>query len=208
MNLILLRHGEATDNVKELISDKEIYWSVLTEKGKETVMESINYLPININKVYVSPLPRTIQTANYVYEKYPNVEFIIDDRIREIKYGKYTHKKNNEELDEVRNKQIKGDYFTRFGDYGENKYDIELRLSEFLIDIYINHKDDETILIVTHGSISSYIKRILKVKSLHLQTGKLEILNDIDFEPTFKNMELLNSMKNKHDKDIVIKRNI
>lgn len=208
MNLILLRHGEATDNVKELISDKEIYWSVLTEKGKETVMESINYLPININKVYVSPLPRTIQTANYVYEKYPNVEFIIDDRIREIKYGKYTHKKNNEELDEVRNKQIKGDYFTRFGDYGENKYDIELRLSEFLIDIYKNHKDDETILIVTHGSISSYIKRILKLKSLHLQTGKLEVFNDIDFEPVFKNIELLNSMKNKHDKDINIKRDI
>lgn len=195
MNLILLRHGEATDNVKELISDKEIYWSVLTEKGKETVMESINYLPININKVYVSPLPRTIQTANYVYEKYPNVEFIIEDRIREIKYGKYTHKKNNEELDEVRNKQIKGDYFTRFGDYGENKYDIELRLSEFLIDIYKNHKDDETILIVTHGSISSYIKRILKLKSLHLQTGKLEVFNDIDFEPAFKNMELLNMIK-------------
>ncbi len=195
MNLILLRHGEATDNVKELISDKEIYWSVLTEKGKETVMESINYLPININKVYVSPLPRTIQTANYVYEKYPNVEFIIEDRIREIKYGKYTHKKNNEELDEVRNKQIKGDYFTRFGDYGENKYDIELRLSEFLIDIYKNHKDDETILIVTHGSISSYIKRILKLKSLHLQTGKLEVFNDIDFEPVFKNIELLNMIK-------------
>ena len=195
MNLILLRHGEATDNVKELISDKEIYWSVLTEKGKETVMESINYLPININKVYVSPLPRTIQTANYVYEKYSDIEFIIDDRIREIKYGKYTHKKNNEELDEVRNKQIKGDYFTRFGDYGENKYDIELRLSEFLIDIYENHKDDETILIVTHGSISSYIKRILKLKSLHLQTGKLEVFNDIDFEPVFKNIELLNMIK-------------
>lgn len=208
MNLILLRHGEATDNVKELISDKEIYWSVLTEKGKETVMESINYLPININKVYVSPLPRTIQTANYVYEKYPDIEFIIDDRIREIKYGKYTHKKNNEELDEVRNKQIKGDYFTRFGDYGENKYDIELRLSEFLIDISKNHKDNETILIVTHGSISSYIKRILKVKSSHLQTGKLEVFNDIDFEPVFKNIELLNSMKNKHDKDINIKRDI
>ena len=195
MNLILLRHGEATDNVKELISDKEIYWSVLTEKGKETVMESIKYLPININKVYVSPLPRTIQTAKYFYVKYPDVEFIIDDRIREIKYGKYTHKKNNEELDEVRNKQIKGDYFTRFGDYGENKYDIELRLSEFLIDIYKNHKDDETILIVTHGSISSYIKRILKLKSLHLQTGKLEVFNDIDFEPVFKNIELLNMIK-------------
>ena len=41
MNIIFMRHGEATDNIKELISDKEIYWSVLTEKGKETVLESI-----------------------------------------------------------------------------------------------------------------------------------------------------------------------
>ena len=35
MNLIFLRHGEATDNVKQLLSDKEIYWSTLTEQGKK-----------------------------------------------------------------------------------------------------------------------------------------------------------------------------
>lgn len=45
LNLIFIRHGEATDNLKELISDKEIYWSILTEKGIETVKESINFLP-------------------------------------------------------------------------------------------------------------------------------------------------------------------
>lgn len=33
MNVIFLRHGEAKDNVKELISDREIYWSTLTEAG-------------------------------------------------------------------------------------------------------------------------------------------------------------------------------
>ena len=37
MNIIFMRHGEATDNVKKLISDKEVYWSTLTRKGKETV---------------------------------------------------------------------------------------------------------------------------------------------------------------------------
>ena len=35
MNIIFMRHGEATDNVKELISDREIYWSVLTKKEKK-----------------------------------------------------------------------------------------------------------------------------------------------------------------------------
>ena len=33
MNIIFMRHGEATDNVLELISDKEIYWSTLTDNG-------------------------------------------------------------------------------------------------------------------------------------------------------------------------------
>lgn len=67
MNLIFMRHGEATDNVKELISDKEIYWSVLTEEGIKTVKESISLLPKEIDIMYVSPLPRTIETAHYVY---------------------------------------------------------------------------------------------------------------------------------------------
>ena len=69
MNLIFLRHGEATDNVKELLSDKEIYWSILTKEGKKQVIDSVNSLQKDIDVMYVSPLPRTIETAHYVYEK-------------------------------------------------------------------------------------------------------------------------------------------
>ena len=162
MNIIFMRHGEATDNVKELISDKEIYWSVLTENGKKTVLESVNALPKNIDKIYVSPFPRTVETAHFVFEKYPNIEVIIEKRLHEIYYGKYSGQKNNEELDQTRVKQIAGDYFTRFGEYGENKFDIETRLCDFLSDVYANNFNDNTILIVSHGSITSYMKRILK----------------------------------------------
>ena len=70
MNIIFMRHGEATDNVKGLISDKEIYWSILTDSGIKTVEESIKDLPDVIDKIYVSPLPRTIETAHLVYKKY------------------------------------------------------------------------------------------------------------------------------------------
>ena len=153
MNLIFMRHGEATDNVKGLISDKEIYWSVLTNGGIKTVMDSVDLLPDSIDAMYVSPFPRTIQTAHYVYEKFPNLKIIIDNRIREIFYGKYSHQKNNDELDEIRKKQVGGDYFIRFGEFGENKYDIEKRLTEFLLDVYNNNDKDNTILIVSHGSI-------------------------------------------------------
>ena len=196
MNLIFMRHGEATDNVKSLISDKEIYWSVLTEEGIKTVKETVNLLPANINTMYVSPFPRTVQTANYVFEKYPNITVQIDNRIREIFYGKYSHTKNNSELDEIRRKQIAGDYFTRFGDFGENKYDIEKRLTEFLLDVYNNNNEDDTILIVSHGSITSYMKRILNVKSEHLEKGKIDIFNNVDFSKLFEHIEKLNKISN------------
>lgn len=192
MNLIFMRHGEATDNVKELISDKEIYWSILTEKGIQTVKESICLLPKEIDMMYVSPLPRTIETAHYVYEKYSPVSVEIDDRIREIKYGKYSHCKNNDDLDEVRKKQIAGDYMIRFGDYGENKLEIEKRLSSFLIDV--SNTNFKNVLIISHGSVISYMKRLLNVKSSHIQKGKVEIFNDVSFDYLLNYFDYLNGM--------------
>lgn len=193
MNLIFMRHGEATDNVNELISDKEIYWSILTEKGVKTVKESIDYLPSDIDIMYVSPLPRTIETAHYVFEKFSSLNVVIDDRIREIQYGKYSHCKNNDELDEVRKKQIDGDYMVRFGDYGENKLDIEMRLSNFLIDVSrLNFKN---VLIVSHGSVISYMKRLLNLKSSHIQKGKVEIFNDVRFDDLLDQLKFLNDIK-------------
>lgn len=94
-------------------------------------------------------------------------------------------------------KQISGDYFTRFGDFGENKYDIEKRLTEFLLDIYNNSDKNSTVLIVSHGSITSYMKRILNVKSQHLKKGKIDIFNNIDFSNLFKHIEILNNINNK-----------
>ena len=180
MNLIFMRHGEATDNVKELISDKEIYWSILTEKGKKAVLESIELLPTSIDIMYVSPFPRTIETAHYVYERYPSIQVIMEDRIREIQYGKYSHCKNNKELDEIRKKQIDGDYLVRFGEYGENRLEIEKRISSFLIDV--SNTKYKNILIISHGSIISYMKRILNLKSSHIQKGEVEVFNDVDFK--------------------------
>lgn len=203
MNVIFLRHGEAIDNVRELISDKEIYWSTLTENGKKTVLDSIEVLPKIIDKIYVSPFPRTIETAHFVFEKYPNTEVIIEQRLHEIYHGKYSGKRNNEDLDQVRMKQIDNDYFIRLGQYGENRYDIESRLCNFLKDVYINNFNSNTILIVSHGSVTSYMKRILKIKTSHIKTGKIEVFNDVDFSPLFKHIEELKSIKIRKIRDRV-----
>ena len=56
--------------------------------------------------------------------------------------------------------------------------------------------NNSTVLIVSHGSITAYMKRILNLKSEHLKKGKLEIFNDVDFENLFKHNNLLKDMAN------------
>lgn len=197
MNLIFMRHGEATDNVKEIISDKEIYWSVLTEEGERVVKESVKAISWDVDKIYVSPLPRTIQTAHFLCEKFPGIEVLIDGRLKEIQYGKYSGKQNNPELDNARIEQINGNYFIRFGDFGENKYEIEKRLCDFLIDVKNNNFDNNTIAIVSHGSITSYMKRILNLKSQHLSTGKIDVFLDVEFSSLYKKIRELKNEKQK-----------
>lgn len=197
MNIIFMRHGQATDNAKKIISDKEVYWSTLTKSGTKTILNSIKHISKNIDKIYVSPLPRTLETAHFVSKTFPQAEIIIEKRIREIDSGKYSGQKNNFELDNTRLKQINGDYFIRFGEYGENKFDIELRLCEFLKDIYQNNFNNNTIMIISHGSIISYMKRILKVKSPHIKTGEIEELTNIEFLPLFEHIKNLKKIKSK-----------
>lgn len=199
MNIIFMRHGEATDNVKGLISDKEIYWSILTDSGIKTVEESIKELPDVIDKIYVSPLPRTIETAHLVYKRYKESKIVIENRIRELNYGKYSGQKNNEDLDNTRIKQVEGDYFIRLGSTGENRFEIESRLSEFLKDVYNDSSSKDTILIISHGSVISYMKRILNIKTSHLKTGKVEEFNNVDFSHLFKHLEKLKDIGNRKE---------
>lgn len=142
-------------------------------------------------------MPRTIQTTHFVYEKYKSTEIIIENRLREIGYGKYSGQQNNEELDNIRKKQIEGDYFTRFGDYGENKLEIENRLSSFLAELSKNNAANSTILIISHGSVTSYMKRILKLKTPHLKTGKIEEFKNVNFTPVYAHLKTLKSIEEK-----------
>lgn len=202
MKIIFMRHGEATDNVKELISDKIEYNSVLTENGIKTAKESVEGLNGNIDIMYVSPFPRTQQTASYVSEKYPDVPKITEDRIGEIFYGDYSHKKNDDVTDRIRRRQVEGEYFLRFGGYGECRYDIEHRLTEFLCDVFDKNEIDSTVLIVSHGTITSYMKRILKVpKTEHIMPGKVEEFDNVTPEHLYEHRELLKNIYEKEQDD-------
>ena len=194
MNLIFMRHGEAMDNTREILSSQEIQCSILTENGRRQVIESAKLLP-KIDKIYTSPLIRTLQTAKEVADN-RNLNVEIDNRIREINWGKFNGKENSTELDEIRERQVAGDFFIRFGQYGESKYSIESRLCDFLTDIKKNNFKNNTVLIVSHGTIISFMKRILGLKSSHAKKGKFEVFKDVDFQFLEKHKNLLSDISN------------
>lgn len=50
------------------------------------------------------------------------------------------------------------DYEIGFGETGENRVEIEDRLSKFLEDVRCNNDVNATILIVSHGAVISFMK--------------------------------------------------
>ena len=101
------------------------------------------------------------------------------------------------ELDAVRTRQAAGDFFVRFGQYGDNKYSLELRLCEFLDDVRKRNFKNNTIAIVSHGTVISFMKRILELQPSHLKKGGFEEFSDIDFSKLDEHKDKLAAVKNK-----------
>ena len=82
-----MRHGQADNNVNRILVGRHIE-SHLTEYGKRQVLDTAKYLgEISINKVLVSPVVRTIETAEIVCE-YLGLDYQIDERLYEIELGR------------------------------------------------------------------------------------------------------------------------
>jgi probable phosphoglycerate mutase len=85
--VILMRHGQADNNVNKILVGRHIE-SHLTEFGKNQVLDTAKYLKeISIDKVLVSPVVRTLETAEIVCG-YLGVSYEIDERLYEIELGK------------------------------------------------------------------------------------------------------------------------
>lgn len=162
MKFILIRHGESEANVLGILSSKISDPYKLTDKGIQQVVEAVEKIQEPISAMYISPLLRTLQTADILFP-YINLkgERITSEAIREIDYGIYSGYENNSELDQTRKAQTNGNYSIRYGKTGENKYDIEHRLLSFITEQLETRAGRDTVLIVSHGSITGWIERII-----------------------------------------------
>ncbi|HEY6163993.1 MAG TPA: histidine phosphatase family protein [Nitrososphaeraceae archaeon] len=178
-----MRHGQADNNVNRILVGRYIE-SHLTEYGKQQVADTSKYLKnVPIEKVYVSPVTRTVETAEIVC-KLLGMNYEIDERLYEIELGKLV----GMHFEEIIHKH--GNLFLKF--YNEDdamlaRYGVESFASvksrvKHLLDEIINIQQDKNVLLITHlDPIKAAISILLDLKAealyrWHIRNASLTIL--------------------------------
>lgn len=145
---LVMRHGEAENNVRNILDTAATSVIKLTEKGRKEVSEAAKKLEsFSIDIVFTSPLLRTRETAEIVRAALGLEEskVLVDDRIREYGAGIFDGKG----VDELARACGENDRWTWKPEGGENYMDIKKRMGAFLYDMESKY-EGKTILIVTH----------------------------------------------------------
>lgn len=150
MKIYLLRHGQTVMNQSHVLQGQTN--SDLNKKGVEQakdVGERIRQMGLHFDRIYCSPLHRTVQTCYYATGMEED-QIILDDRLKEIDLG---------ELEGVRfdsiEKELRDAFMRKPFDYdapmgGETIQNVVDRAQNFLEDLKKTENDD-TVLIVSHG---------------------------------------------------------
>ena len=180
-----MRHGQADNNVNRILVGRHIE-SHLTEFGKNQVLDTAKYLKeISIDKVLVSPVVRTVETAEIVCE-YLGMSYQIDERLYEIELGKLVGMNYEEIILKY------GNLFLQF--YTENDaalthYGVESFASikhriKNILDEIIDKYTDKNVLMISHlDPIKAAIATLLDLKpeslyKWHIRNASLTILKN------------------------------
>lgn len=178
----LLRHGEATHNIRGMISSgngENGDAPRLTERGRkeiEAVAEELSSDGIDL--IYSSPYKRTMETSTIVAERL-GLEVNKDARLRELDTGIFDGK-TEEEFDEY----FKDDEerLEKAPDGGENINDVRARAEDFINDMDKAHSG-KNILVVSHGDVLWMLEAVLEMRKgnemfqlENYETGELRVL--------------------------------
>jgi len=190
-NFLVVRHGEAENNVLGIISSNPKVPHHLTEKGRGQVKEAAAKLKSKkIDLIYVSPFPRTQETAKIISEilNIKSEQIITDDRIHEVYTGELDGKSDAEYQRFFESRMEK---FDKTPKGGENYTEIKNRMTEFLYDINSKYKN-KNILIVTHntpawllcsGALGLTPKQAIEMRHEVHDFIKNSEVKEIDFAP-------------------------
>ena len=159
MTVYLIRHGQDNDSVRGGWSK-----SPLTDIGRREVHQLGEiFKQLNIDKIYTSDLPRTLETTAILSQYQKSIPTILENRLREISNGQLSGMPNIEA--EIR---YPGLYFrtlnwTESYPKGESPEMFYHRIVNTWEELTTN--SDETICLITHGGVINIILHLIHQKS-------------------------------------------
>ena len=178
-----MRHGQAENNVNRILVGRHIE-SHLTDYGRKQVEDTARYLQnVPIEKLYVSPVIRTLETAKIV-SKILGINYKIDERLYEIDLGRLV----GMNYDDIINKY--GNLFLKFyaetdstlSTYGVESFTAVKQRIKALMDEITEKEHDKNVLMITHlDPIKAAISVLLDLKPQalfhwHIRNAALTIL--------------------------------
>jgi probable phosphoglycerate mutase len=181
--VILMRHGQAENNVNRILVGRHIE-SHLTHYGRQQVEDTARYLQnVPIEKVYVSPVTRTVETAKIV-SKILGISYEIDERLYEIELGKLVGMNYDDIIDKYGNLFLKfyAGTDSMLSNYGVESFTAVKRRIKNLMDEIKETEHDKNVLMITHlDPIKAAISVLLDLKPealfhWHIRNAALTIL--------------------------------
>ncbi len=169
-----IRHGEAEQNVHNILNGDPSKHYHLTEKGKKEVTDSVKSFKQKIDVIYASPLLRTKETAEIAAGilGVPASSIFYDERLREMGMGELEGK-NVSELNGL--VDVPEKLFTTSVRGVETRLEIKRRVGTFIEEIEQKHVG-KTILVVSHDSplwmLESAATGLDTTQALALKAGK------------------------------------
>lgn len=178
-----MRHGQAENNVNRILVGRHIE-SHLTHYGRQQVEDTARYLQnVPIEKVYVSPVTRTVETAKIV-SKILGISYEIDERLYEIELGKLVGMNYDDIIDKYGNLFLKfyAGADSMLSNYGVESFTAVKRRIKDLMDEIKETEHDKNVLMITHlDPIKAAISVLLDLKPealfhWHIRNAALTIL--------------------------------
>ncbi len=155
----VMRHGEAENNEKNIVSSRSENAHHLTQKGKEQTRKGGEWLKDKkIDMIFASPFARTRETAEIVAKTigFDPKKIVVEKRLHEIDAGILEGKKFEDFLAFVNS--ILDRYSISIPE-GENYIDIQKRMGEFIYDLEKKNQG-KNILIVTHDTPALLLRAV------------------------------------------------
>ena len=172
MVIFVMRHGRTVWNEKGIVQGFSM--NRLSKSGKQMIEDaSRNFENEKIDLIFVSPLMRTVQTAN-ILNKRLHAKIVKDSRLTELGKGVLEGR-----LKSTITKEERAIYFADKKKYGlETVKSLFDRVNDFLNQLK-RECSTKRVLVVTHGAVASMFVKIATYKTYHeeLFADEIDIKN-------------------------------